>query len=88
MKRIVWFVVGVFAGAVGTVSGRRRVRRRLGGSSPVVAVRHSADRVRGRVGDAVREGRRAMHDRESDLRARVEGSTAARRPVNRSRHPR
>lgn len=88
MKRIVWFVVGVFAGAVGTVSGRRRVRRRLGGAAPVVAVRQSADRVRDRVGEAVREGRRAMHDRESDLRARVEGSPSARRPANRTRHPR
>lgn len=88
MKRIAWFVVGMIAGAAGTVSGRRRVRRRLGGAAPVVAARQSVAGVRNRIDEAVREGRWAMLDRENDLRSRVEGRSRGRPSSIRTRHPR
>lgn len=83
MKRIVWFVVGTFTGAVATLAGRRRINRRLRRVSSVTAIRDSAVRVRSRVADAVDEGRRATAEREMSLHERFgtrpnRGSVSAR----------
>lgn len=75
MRRIGWFVTGVAAGVAGVRVAGRRVRRTVRRLAPSAVGRQVSQQVRRRVdavGDAVREGRAAKHNRESELRARLE----------------
>jgi hypothetical protein len=76
IRRLVWFVSGVAAGLSAAVFGGRRVKRRVVSLAPVRVVGRAteATRVRfGRMGEAFREGRDAMRQRESELKARRDG---------------
>lgn len=79
MKRVTWFVGGVAAGAVGVGAAKRKVRRVTDELAPVQIARRAGGQVverTSRVGDALREGRRAMRTKEMELRARLEGRTS------------
>ncbi|CAB4560194.1 unannotated protein [freshwater metagenome] len=79
MKRVTWFVGGVAAGAVGVGAAKRKVRRVTDELAPVQIARRAGGQVverTSRVGEALREGRRAMRTKEMELRARLEGRTS------------
>jgi hypothetical protein len=79
MKRVTWFVGGVAAGAVGVGAAKRKVRRVTDELAPVQIARRAGGQVverTSRVGEALREGRRAMRTKEIELRARLEGRTS------------
>ena len=76
IKRFMWFVSGVVAGVGGVVFAGRRVKRTVVSLAPVKVVGRAADATRsrlGRIGDAYREGRDAMREREDELKARRDG---------------
>lgn len=80
IRRLVWFVAGAVGGAAGTVVAGRRVKRRVRDTvdslAPVRVARDAGRRVRSSVegvADAVRDGRVAMRDKETELKARLEG---------------
>jgi hypothetical protein len=76
MKRVTWFVGGVATGAVGVGAAKRRIRAATADLTPGYVARRAGRTVRRRtrdVGEALREGRRAMRARELELRARLEG---------------
>lgn len=79
MKRVTWFVGGVAAGAMGVGAAKRKVRRVTDELAPVQIARRAGGQVAertSRVGDALREGRRAMRTKEMELRARLEGRSS------------
>jgi hypothetical protein len=69
MKRITWFMGGAVAGVAGASVAKKKVKQAATRLAPRYVV-HSAT---GRVRDAFGEGRRAMHVREAELRARLDG---------------
>ena len=76
MKRIVWFAAGAAAGAGGTVYAGKKVKRvahEAAEKLKPVNVAKSAVSSAGRAGrslvDALREGRAAAAERESELKA-------------------
>jgi hypothetical protein len=76
IKRLVWFVSGIVAGVSGVLFAGRRVKRTIGSMGPVKVANRAADATRGRlsaIGDAFRDGRQAMRDREAELKARRDG---------------
>lgn len=76
IKRLMWFVSGVMAGIGAALVAGRRVRRRVGSFTPVKVAGRAAEAARsrlGRVADAFREGRDAMHEHEDELKARRDG---------------
>ena len=76
MRRVVWFVGGVAAGAAGAGYAKRKVTataRRLAPSNVARGAAGSVKRTGHRVADAVREGRRAAQVRERELRAERDG---------------
>ncbi|MCU1500685.1 MAG: hypothetical protein JWM12_39 [Ilumatobacteraceae bacterium] len=70
MKRVTWFVGGALAGAAGAGVAKRKVKQTAAALRPDKLASGAAHRV----GDAVREGRRAMRAKENELRARVAGA--------------
>ncbi len=73
-RRLVWFTSGATAGLGGAMWVRRRVRRTVRRYAPeqlradaTASVRQLGSGVR----DAVAEGRRAMREREAELRAEL-----------------
>ncbi|MEX0767191.1 MAG: hypothetical protein WD029_01800 [Microthrixaceae bacterium] len=77
MKRLFWLSVGVAAGASGTVWVERQVKSRLESLQPehlAVQAQKRAVSVGKHLLDAAIEGRSAMRDRESELRARYHDS--------------
>ena len=68
MKRLTWFVGGAAAGVAGASVAKRKVKPTAAELAPanVRARRRSPTASR----DAVREGQRAMHAKEAELRAR------------------
>ncbi|HEX9260394.1 MAG TPA: hypothetical protein VF855_12715 [Acidimicrobiales bacterium] len=71
-KRIVWFVAGAAAGVGGATYGRRKARQAAEKLTPTNVAKSTVARVKGRahdVADAVRDGRRAAHDKEAELKA-------------------
>ncbi len=66
-KRVIWFGVGVTAGAVGTVWTERKVRQQLDRARPAAMVESVQQAVR----EAVAEGRTAAKAREAELRGRI-----------------
>jgi hypothetical protein len=80
MRRLMWFAGGVAAGAAGAGYAKRKVtttvRRTAGHLAPANVARGAAGTVRRsgqRVAAAVREGRSASQQRQSELRAELEG---------------
>ena len=79
MKRVTWFVSGAVAGVAGAGYAKKKVRETASQLAPAHVARTAVARVRDRgsdVVDAVREGRRAMQDREAELKARLHGTAA------------
>ena len=70
MRRLTWFVGGAVAGVAGAGVAKRKVKQTAAALSPTNLASGAAHRV----GDAVREGRRAMHAKEVELRARFSGA--------------
>ena len=73
MKKLTWFVTGVAAGATGANYAAKKVKQTASQLAPANVAKGAANRVRDggrRVVEAVKEGRRAMHDREDELKAR------------------
>ena len=76
MRRVVWFVGGVAAGAAGAGYAKRKVAataRKLAPANVARGAVGSVERVGRRVADAVREGRAAAQVRERELRAERDG---------------
>jgi len=76
MRRTIWFVGGVAAGAAGAGYAKRKVSATARRLAPANVARSAADSVRSagrRVSDALREGRQAAQVRERELRAERDG---------------
>lgn len=74
MKRATWFVAGAATGAAGAVAATRKVKKTVAQMAPSNVARRGVDAAKTqlhRVGDAVRDGRSAMADREIELRERL-----------------
>jgi hypothetical protein len=69
IKRLTWFVGGAVAGVAGAGVAKRKVKKAAVHLAPSNVARRFTSRVR----DAVGEGRLAMHAKESELRARLDG---------------
>ncbi len=79
MKRMVWFVSGAVAGVSGASFAKRKVRETASNLAPSHVAKTTVAMVRGRshdVADAVRDGRAAMRAKESELKARRDGTAA------------
>lgn len=93
MKRVTWFVSGVVAGAASVVLLGRRIKRRVADLAPIRVAERALDRTRTSLGNlrsAVDDGRKAMVERERELRNRLSEHEypedgVVRRPVQRSR---
>lgn len=75
-KRLTWFLSGAVAGVAAVRLAKNKVKQTASNLAPVNVARSMVAKVRGRghdVADAVRDGRRAMHDKEAELRARRDG---------------
>ena len=76
MRRAVWFVGGIAAGAAGAGYAKRKVGATARKLAPANVAKGAVGTARGagrRVADAVREGRHAAHVRERELRAERDG---------------
>ena len=76
IKRATWFVGGVATGAVGVGAAKRKIRNATADLTAAQVARRVTARARRRaadLGDALREGRRAMRAKELELRARLDG---------------
>ena len=76
IKRLVWFVSGAVAGISGALFAGKKVRRTVTGLGPVKVIHRAASSTRSRVTtltDAWSAGKEAMHDKESELKARRDG---------------
>ena len=69
IKRMTWFVGGAVAGVAGVGVAKRKMKQAATHLTP----KHVVHGVTGRVRDAFSEGRRAMHAKEIELRARLDG---------------
>ena len=73
IKRLTWFVSGAVAGVAGVRVAKRRMKRAATHFTP----KNIAYKVTDRMHDAFSEGRKAMRIRELELRAELDGNTAA-----------
>jgi hypothetical protein len=71
MKRLVWFSLGVAAGAAAPAYAKRKARAAAERYRPVNMAKGAVDRV----AEAVREGRAAMAAREAQLRTSLDESS-------------
>jgi hypothetical protein len=69
IKRMTWFIGGAVAGVAGVGVAKRKMKQAATHLTPKNVVHGVTDRVR----DAFAEGRRAMHDKETEMRARLDG---------------
>ncbi len=69
MRRLTWMTVGAVLGGVGSRWARRRAVRLVRRGGPLEVARRAGGEVRGRVLDAVGEGRRTASETEQRLRA-------------------
>ncbi len=73
MKRVTWFASGMVAGAAGSVYAGRKLKRKVETLKPVNVAKSTVEVVRERTNDlaeAIREGRHAMREKETELRLR------------------
>ena len=78
IKRLTWFVGGAVAGVASAGYAKRKVKETASQLAPGNVARTAVAKVRERthdVVDAVRDGREAMHAKEAELRARLDGSS-------------
>lgn len=78
IKRLTWFVGGAVAGVTGAGYAKRKVKETASQLAPTNVARSAVAKVRARthdVVDAVRDGREAMHAREAELRAKLDGTS-------------
>ncbi|MBM3684370.1 MAG: hypothetical protein FJW83_07500 [Actinobacteria bacterium] len=68
MRRLTWMTVGAVLGGVGSRWARRRATRLIRRGGPLEGARRAGGAVRGRVQDAIGEGRRAAAETERRLR--------------------
>jgi hypothetical protein len=76
IKRLIWFVSGVVAGISGVLFAGKRVKRSVTGFTPVKLAQRATQTTRSRLssfGDAFREGRDAMRDKEFEMKAKRDG---------------
>ncbi|MEI6495253.1 MAG: hypothetical protein WCO88_01190 [Actinomycetota bacterium] len=76
VKRLVWFVGGIAAGVLGMGAAKKKVKTVANELAPVQVVKRTGRSLRSgvdHIGDAVREGKRAMSAKETELRARRDG---------------
>ncbi len=70
IKRLTWFVGGAIAGITGAGIAKKKVKEKAADLAPTKMARAASQRIR----DAISEGKRAMRARESELRARLDGT--------------
>ncbi len=76
IKRLIWFVSGVVAGISGVLFAGKRVKRSVTSFTPIKVAQRATQSTRSRlntIGDAFREGRDAMRDKEFEMRAKRDG---------------
>lgn len=76
MKRISWFISGAVAGIAGVGYTKRKLKATASHLAPTNVARAAVAKVRASSHDvvaAVRDGRDAMHAKETELWARVHG---------------
>ncbi|MEI8390928.1 MAG: hypothetical protein WCG40_00370 [Actinomycetes bacterium] len=76
IKRFVWFASGLAAGVTGVLVAGKRVRRSVTSFTPIKVVQRATETTRSRltsVGDAFREGRDAMRNKELLMKAKRDG---------------
>ena len=76
IKRLIWFVSGVVAGISGVLFAGKRVKRSVTSFTPIKVAQRVTQTTRSRlnsVGDAFREGRDAMRDKEFEMKAKRDG---------------
>jgi hypothetical protein len=76
IKRLIWFVSGVVAGISGVLYAGKRVKRSVTSFTPIKVAQRATQTTRSRlssVGDAFREGRDAMRDKEFEMKAKRDG---------------
>ena len=76
IKRLIWFVSGVVAGIGGVLFAGKRVKRSVTSFTPIKVAHRVTQTTRSRlnsVGDAFREGRDAMRDKEFEMKAKRDG---------------
>lgn len=76
IKRLIWFVSGVVAGISGVLFAGKRVKRSVTSFTPIKVAQRATQTTRSRlnsVGDAFREGRDAMRDKEFEMKAKRDG---------------
>ncbi len=76
MKRISWFISGAVAGIAGAGYTKRKLKATASHLAPTNVARAAVAKVRASSHDvvaAVRDGRDAMHAKETELWARVHG---------------
>lgn len=69
IKRLTWFAGGAVAGVAGVGVAKRKMKQ----AATHLAPKNVVHGVTGRVREAFSEGRRSMHAREAELRARLDG---------------
>lgn len=74
VKRLFWMAMGATAATAGTRWTRRKAAEVAEQYAPVAVGRRVADNVGRRIDAAKRDGRAAMEDTESRLRARLRGA--------------
>jgi hypothetical protein len=70
MKRLTWFVGGAVAGVAGASVAKKKVKEAAVEFAPANVAKKATERVK----EAFHEGRRAMHAKEIELRARRDGT--------------
>jgi hypothetical protein len=79
MRRGFWVALGLGAGATGAVLASRWARRQAKRISPATLAREAKDSLLDLsklVAESLEEGKRAMEERERDLRAEYEAARA------------
>jgi hypothetical protein len=79
MRRSFWVALGLGAGATGAVAASRWARRQANRVKPATLVREAKGSLLDLsklVSESIEEGKRAMDERERELRAGLDGSHA------------
>ncbi len=82
MRRLFWLAAGLGAGAVGVILASRFAKRQARKVAPTTIARETRDGLLDlsrRVSESIAEGKRAMDEREREIRERLEQDS--RRPA-------
>ena len=87
LKRVSWFVGGAVAGVAGAGYAKRKVKETASQLAPSNIAKSAVAKVRERghdVAEAIRDGREAKREKESELRAKLgaQPATAPSRPAH------